>query len=92
MTVKTATSFTDRHHAFARKKVEEGSFASVSSVVAAGIEQLMRDEQERQTALEAMQDTIKKRMQLPRDQWVALDGDDGFARARKHLASSSTKT
>jgi len=86
MTVKTAVSFTDRHHAFARKKVDEGSFASVSSLVAAGIEQVMRDEAERETALEAMKDTIKRRMETTRNEWVEVDENDSmFANARKHL-------
>ncbi len=88
MTVKTAVSFTDRHHEFARKKVDEGSFASVSSLVAAGIEQVMRDEVEREAALEAMKDTIKRRMETPRSEWVDMkDGDPMFARAKKRLSA-----
>ena len=85
MTVKTAVSFTDQHHEFARKKVKDGAFASVSSVVAAGIEQVMRDEQEREAALQAMQDTIRDRMKLPRENWVDMDGDDDIEAARRHL-------
>ena len=87
MTVKTAISLTDRHHAFAKAKVEEGQFASVSSVIAAGLEQVMRDEEERDAALEAMRDTIRKRMALPKDEWVALEGDDLFDQARERLKS-----
>ena len=89
MTVKTAISLTDRLHAFAKAKVEEGQFASVSSVVAAGIEQMMRDEEERSAALEAMRDTIRRRMALPKDQWVALDNDDLFDQARARLAAQA---
>jgi antitoxin ParD1/3/4 len=85
MTVKTAVSFTDKHHEFARKKVDEGAFASVSSVVAAGIEQVMRDEAEREAALEAMKDTIRQRMATPRSEFVPLEGDDAFDRARAHI-------
>ncbi len=61
MTVKSTVSFTDRHHEVARRKVEEGVFASVSSVTAAGLERMMQDEAEREAALEAMKETIKRR-------------------------------
>ncbi|MDA9009464.1 hypothetical protein N9K16_05855 [Alphaproteobacteria bacterium] len=86
MTVKTAVSFTDRHHVYAKKKVEEGSFSSVSSVVAAGIEQIMRDEEEREAALGAMADTIRRRMDTPREEWVIMDGNSVvFERARARI-------
>lgn len=86
MTVKTGISLTDRHHAFAVEKVKEGQFASVSSVIAAGIEQIMREEEERQVALEAMRKTIQERMALPMDQWVAFEDDDLFEQARQRLS------
>ncbi len=85
MTVKTAISMTDRHHEFAKRKVEEGSYASVSSFVAANIEQAIRHEEERNIALEAMKETIQNRMALPRDQWIDIKDDDMFARTRKRL-------
>ena len=92
MTVKTTVSFTDRHHEYAARKVAEGVFASVSSIVAAGIEQMMHDEAEREAALEAMKDTIRARMELPRESWIEFDAaDDVFERARAHLASKSGK-
>jgi len=86
MTVKTGISLTDRHHAFAVEKVKEGQFASVSSVVAAGIEQIIREEEERQVVLEAMRRTIEKRMALPMDEWVAFEEDDLFEQARQRLS------
>lgn len=86
MTVKTGISLTDRHHSFAVEKVKEGQFASVSGVVAAGIEQIMREEEERQVALEAMRRTIEERMALPLDQWVAFEEDDLFEQARQRLS------
>jgi len=86
MTVKSTVSFTDRHHEFAQKKVKEGAFASVSSIVAAGIEQMMQDEAERGAALDAMKEAIKRRMDMPREEWVAMDAaDDLFARARTRI-------
>lgn len=86
MTVKSTVSFTDRHHEFAQKKVKEGAFASVSSIVAAGIEQVMQDEAEREVALIAMKEAIVRRMQTPREDWIAIDDADGlFARVKARL-------
>lgn len=76
MTVKTAVSFTDRHHEYAKRKVHEGASASVSSVVAQGIEKLIQDENERDAALVAMSDAIKARMQTPRCEFIAMDESD----------------
>lgn len=88
MTVKSTVSFTDKHHEFAASKVEEGAFASVSSVIAAGIEQLMKEEAEREVALEAMKETIKRRMETPAEEWLDLsDGNDPFEEAESYLAS-----
>ncbi len=88
MTVKSTVSFTDRHHDFAHKKVAEGFFASVSSVVAAGIERIMQDEVEREVALEAMKNSIKRRMETPREEWVEMNAsDDLFDKAKARLDS-----
>ena len=86
MTVKTAVSFTDRHHDYAKKMVDEGVYASVSSVVATGIEQVMRDEAEREAALEAMKETISQRMKTDRSEWIEVnESDQAFANARARL-------
>ena len=53
MTIKTTLSFTDRHHRFLTDKVGQGVFASQSAAVAAALEQMMRDEEERELALGA---------------------------------------
>ena len=85
MTKKSTVSFTDRHHAFAQQKAVEGQHGSVSSVVAAGIERLMQDEEERAVALSAMAATIRNRMDTPEDEWI--EGvDDMFVKARQHLS------
>ena len=89
MTVKTSISFTDRHHQFADKKASEGIFTSVSSVVAAGIELIMKEEAEREVALEAMSDTIRHRMETPRSEWLEVtDNESMFTKARARLQSS----
>ena len=81
MTVKTTLSFTDRHHRFLMEKVAQGVFASQSAAVAAALEEMMREEEERQIALEAMGAEIRGRMQTPRSDYLDLedafdDGDD----------------
>ncbi|MCF6343832.1 MAG: type II toxin-antitoxin system ParD family antitoxin [Devosiaceae bacterium] len=92
MTVKTSVSFTDRHHEFANKKAKEGVYNSVSSVVAAGIELVMQDEAEREVALKVMGDTIKRRMQTPRKEWVEMNEEDAlFIKAKARLQSSQSK-
>jgi antitoxin ParD1/3/4 len=88
MTVKSTVSFTDRHHQFARQKVDDGIFGSVSSLVALGIEQLMQDETEREVALNSMAETIRHRMKTPRSAWVAVEENDPvFEKARQRLGS-----
>lgn len=61
MTVRTSMSLTERHHAFIKKTVEEGVFASASAVVAAGVERMIEDEAERPATLERAQ----RRRSLP---------------------------
>ncbi len=85
MTVKTTLSYTDRHHRFLTEKVGAGVFASQSALVAAALEQMIQDEEEREVALGAFADEIRSRLQTPREAFV--DGNEAFARARARLAS-----
>ena len=86
MTVKTTLSFTDRHHKFMSAKVDEGVFASQSAVVASAIENMMRDEQERDVALAAMAEEVRARMQTARSEYV--DGEPTFSAARATVAAA----
>lgn len=83
MTVKTTLSFTDRHHRFLTEKVAQGVFASQSAAVAAALEEMMREEEERQIALDAMSAEIRSRMQTPHSDY--LDLADAFAAARHRI-------
>ncbi len=86
MTVKSTVSFTDQHHQYAKNKAQKGESNSVSSVVAAGLELLIKDEQEREAAIQAMSESIKRRLSTPREEW--LDGtNDLFAKAKQHLST-----
>ncbi|WP_439570129.1 hypothetical protein [Roseovarius mucosus] len=86
MTVKTTLSFTDRHHRFLTDKVGEGVFASQSAAVAAALEQMIRDEEERAVALDAMADEIRARMRTPHAEYVDPEGVFAAARARINTA------
>lgn len=83
MTVRTTLSFTDRHHRFLVRKVEEGVFATASAAVAAAVEQMMEDERARETALGAMADEIRARMATQRDAFIGVE--EAFADARRRV-------
>ena len=84
MTVKSAVSFIDEHHAFARAAVERGEFASVSAVVAAGIQRLRDEESERKAMLDAMAEEIRRRAEAPDAEFVEHTPGD-FARILERL-------
>tara|TARA_Y100001933_G_C18962855_1_gene548945 strand:- start:1181 stop:1450 length:270 start_codon:yes stop_codon:yes gene_type:complete len=86
MTVKTTLSFTDRHHQFLSEKVGQGVFATQSAAVAAALEQMMQDEEERNVALQALAQEIRARMETPRDAFI--DQDDAFAAARASIEAA----
>ena len=87
MTVKSAVSFIDEHHAFARAKVERGEFASVSAVVAAGIQRLRDEEAERKAMLDALADEVRRRAETPDEEFVEhVPGD--FSRILERLLAA----
>jgi antitoxin ParD1/3/4 len=86
MTVKTTLSFTDRHHRFLAEKVGQGVFATQSAAVAAALEQMMQDEEERNVALQALAQEIRARMETPRD--ALIDQDEAFAAARASIEAA----
>lgn len=88
MTVKTTLSFTDRHHRFLLDRVGAGVFASQSAAVAAALEQMMRDEEERDITLAAMADEIRARLRTPRSDYVDAEGIFAGVRARLGAARS----
>jgi antitoxin ParD1/3/4 len=86
MTVKTTLSFTDRHHKFLMEKVGQGVFATQSAAVAAALEQMMQDEQEREVALSALTLEIRARMETPREAFIGQN--DAFAIARSTIEAA----
>ena len=89
MTVKTTLSFTDRHHRFLVRKVDDGVFATQSAVVATAIEQMIEDEAEREVALTALAQEIRTRTKTPRSQFV--DQDQAFSAARATIKAAREK-
>jgi antitoxin ParD1/3/4 len=86
MTVKTTLSFTDRHHQFLAEKVDQGAFASQSAAVAAALEQMIRDEEERDLSLGALAQEIRARMQTPPEEYIDMGNAFSAARARIEAA------
>lgn len=86
MTVKTTLSFTDRHHQFLSEKVGQGVYATQSAAVAAALEQMMLDEEERNVALLALAQEIRARMETPREAFI--DEDGAFAAARASIEAA----
>ena len=90
MTVKSAVSFIDEHHAFAKAAVERGEFASVSAVVAAGIQRLRDEESERRAVLDAMAEEIRRRAEASDDEFVEHTPGD-FARILERLLAGRAR-
>lgn len=86
MTVKITIELDDTHREFAEKMVADGSYPSVSSVVQAGIEQMMQNDTIPADPLAGMADEIRRRMELPKDQWIPWDGASLFDEVRSKLA------
>jgi antitoxin ParD1/3/4 len=59
-------------------------FPSVSSVFEAGIEKMMHDG-DTTDPLAGMADEIRRRMELPDDQWIRWDGPGITARVKEKL-------
>lgn len=73
MNVKISIELPERQLEFAERKVREGAYTSVSEVVAEGLRDLMLADQGLRVdedSLLAMQDEIRRRMELPDDQWL----------------------
>lgn len=86
MNVKTTVTLSDEDLRFAEELVEAGRFPSVSDVIGEGLARLRLEESDSNTVA-GMADEIRRRMELPRDQWIKMEDDDLFERVRKRLAS-----
>src|SRR4051794_14195918 len=80
MNVKISIELPERQLEFAERKVRQGGYASVSEVIAELLRDDMLAEGDKPTGdpLWAMKDEIRRRMELPDDQWIAMDENDGM--------------
>lgn len=85
MTVKISIELDEDHRQFAEKMVKDGVYPSISSVVQAGIEKMMTDDAVPADLSPDMADEIRRRMELPRDQWVPLKNDTMFDEIRAFI-------
>lgn len=82
MTVKISIELDDSQRAFAERLVENGTYPSISSVVQAGIDQMMLRDMPSGDPLAGWDDEIRRRMDTPRDQFIPLETDTLFADLR----------
>ena len=89
MSVKISIELPERQLEFAERKVREGAYASVSDVIAESLRDSMLAEREDAAGgdpVAAMADEIRRRMELPDDQWIRMDENDTmFADLRAHI-------
>lgn len=91
MNVKTEITLTEDHLRYAERMVEEGAYPSVSSVVEAGLAQMMLQDETQVDPLPGMADEIRRRMELPRDQWLPWDGPAMAERVKARLRAKYEK-
>ena len=84
-------SFTGRHRRYLTEKVEEGIYATTSAAVAAAIERMIEDERERDIALGAMAEEIRRRANTPPSEFVDLVGDSMFDTLRAQLHQAGVR-
>ena len=78
MKVKISIELPERHLEFAERLVREGHYASVSDLVQDHIRDLMLAQTDKPTndPVMAMKDEIRRRLELPDDQWIRMDEND----------------
>ncbi|MGO1080130.1 ribbon-helix-helix domain-containing protein [Inquilinus sp. CA228] len=80
MTVKISISLTDDQEAYARGLVDSGQYPSLSAVLQRGLDMLRRDDEIRETELQALRTLIDQRRAGP-----FVDLDEGEAATRRLL-------
>jgi antitoxin ParD1/3/4 len=85
MNVKTEIILTEDQLRFAERMVEAGAYPSISSVIEAGLAQLMLRDDAVADPLASMAEELNRRMELPRDQWLPWDGEEMVERVKKRL-------
>ncbi|MGV2098364.1 ribbon-helix-helix domain-containing protein [Rhizobium sp. 21-4511-3d] len=86
MNVKTTVTLSDEDLRFAEELVEAGRFPSVSDVIGEGLARLRLEESGEDDPVAGMADEIRRRMELPRDQFLPWDGEVIAKRIKERLA------
>jgi len=86
MNIKTTVTLSDEDLRFAEELVEAGRFPSVSDVIGEGLARLRLEESGEDDPVAGMADEIRRRMELPRDQFLPWDGEVIAKRVKERLA------
>ena len=82
MNVKVSIELPERHLEFAERMVREGGYGSLSELFEEHLRDMMLAEHDKPLSKEqldsvmSMKDEIRRRMELPDDQWVPMDESD----------------
>lgn len=87
MNVKTTVSLSESTLRDAEELVRKGEYASLSDVLEEAARRLISERHDAEDPLTGMADEIRRRMELPRDQWIPLKGDDMFDEVRALIRS-----
>lgn len=79
MNVKISIELPERQAEFVERLVRDGNYASASEIMQEHVRDLMLAEHEnkdQEDPLLAMKDEIRRRLELPDDQWIVMDEND----------------
>jgi antitoxin ParD1/3/4 len=89
MNVKISIELTDNQAEFVERLVRDGSYGSVSEIMQEHVRDMMlseRDKGNEDDPVTAMKDEIRRRLELPDDQWIRMDEHDTmFKDLRAHI-------
>lgn len=85
MNVKTTVILSESTLRDAEALVEKGEYASLSDLLEAGARQLIEQSHDEQDPVAGMADEIRRRMELPKDQWISMEDDDLFDKVRERI-------
>jgi antitoxin ParD1/3/4 len=91
MTIKTTVTLSESTLREAEALVERGEFASLSQLLEEGARQLILQRQDTHDPVAGMADEIRRRMELPRDQWISMKDDDLFDRVRARIKARDNR-
>jgi antitoxin ParD1/3/4 len=91
MNVKNTVTLSDEDLRYAEELVEDGRYPSVDEVIRDGLARIRLEDQATDDPVAGMADEIRRRMELPRDQFISMKDDDLFDRVRKRLADHHSK-